>query len=195
MTGILARNSITVSPTYTDAQIMERVKGDPKDGKATRFALVRGSFVFSHAEDGSSVSCACYGEAMDSGDKAMTKAQSVAFRTALFQFFVIPTVSIDPESDGDDSEGAEPQALGLDAVKLMLDNIASSKTSERLQAVWVDAQALAGSAKDATALKEFKDAITAVAQRGSAQEPGSSRRHEWPNRWHTLKTATHRRRG
>jgi hypothetical protein len=70
-------------------------------------------------------------------------------------------VSIDPESDGDDSEGAEPQALGLDAVKLMLDNIASSKTSERLQAVWVDAQALAGSAKDATALKEFKDAITA----------------------------------
>ena len=35
---------------------------------------------------------------MDSSDKATTKAQSVAFRTALFQQFIVPTMAIDPES-------------------------------------------------------------------------------------------------
>jgi hypothetical protein len=35
---------------------------------------------------------------MDSGDKALTKAQSVAYRTALFQQFVVPTMAVDPET-------------------------------------------------------------------------------------------------
>ena len=41
---------------------------------------------------------------MDSGDKAVIKAQSVAFRTALFQLFVVPTMSMDTELDGGEEE-------------------------------------------------------------------------------------------
>jgi hypothetical protein len=86
---------------------MERAKAE---GKATRFATLLGTFVFA-AGDGSTMTATAYGEAMDSGDKAVTKAQSVAFRTALFQTFVIPTkaTAIDPEEDGDDEPEEVPQ--------------------------------------------------------------------------------------
>ena len=109
MSVVLIRNGITVTPSYSDLQIIERVKGDPKDAKATRFAVVKGSFTFS-ADDGSSVQCTVYGEAMDSGDKAVTKAQSVSFRTALFQQFVVPTMAMDPEADGDSDSDSIPEA-------------------------------------------------------------------------------------
>jgi hypothetical protein len=95
---ILVANGITVTSKYSELNITERAKAD---GKATRFAIIKGSFTFSVA-DGSNVVAECYGEAMDSGDKAVVKAQSVAFRTALFQQFVVPTVAVDPE-DGTDS--------------------------------------------------------------------------------------------
>lgn len=100
MSVILIRHGISVTPAYSDLQIIERAKGDPKDAKATRFATIKGAFTFS-ADDNSNVVCTVYGEAMDSGDKAVTKAQSVAFRTALFQQFVVPTMAMDPEADGD----------------------------------------------------------------------------------------------
>lgn len=103
MSVILIRHKITVTPRYSDMHIQERPKGDPKEGKATRFATVKGSFTFA-AKDNSHVVCECYGEAMDSGDKALTKAQSVAFRTALFQQFVVPTMAMDPEAGGDDDD-------------------------------------------------------------------------------------------
>lgn len=101
MSQVLIRCGINVTPSYSDLQIIERAKGE---GKATRFVTVKGSFTFA-AEDGSSVVCTTYGEAMDSGDKATIKAQSVAFRTALFQQFVVPTMAMDPEEDaGEDDE-------------------------------------------------------------------------------------------
>lgn len=103
MSVILIRHKITVTPRYSDLTIQERGRGDPKDGKATRFVTVKGSFSFA-AQDDSAVVCECYGEAMDPGDKATTKAQSVAFRTALFQQFVVPTMAMDPEADGGDGD-------------------------------------------------------------------------------------------
>jgi hypothetical protein len=102
MSVILIKCGISVTPSYSDLVMFERAKGE---GKATRFATVKGAFTFTAAEDGSSVKCEAYGEAMDSGDKAVTKAQSVAFRTALFQQFVVPTMAMDPEEGGDGDEG------------------------------------------------------------------------------------------
>ena len=118
MSVILIAHRITVTPSYSDLNIIERAKGDPKDGKATRFATVRGTFTFASADDGSFVACEAYGEAMDSGDKAVTKAQSVAFRTALFQQFVVPTMAMDPEEDGEDNEGSDPDAEMLEGFRL-----------------------------------------------------------------------------
>lgn len=99
MSGVLIRCGITVTPAYQELSVTERARAEA--GKFTRFCTLRGEFTFS-AADGSSVTSSVYGEAMDSGDKAVVKAQSIAFRTALFQQFVIPTMAIDPETHGDD---------------------------------------------------------------------------------------------
>jgi hypothetical protein len=40
-----------------------------------------------------------FGEAMDAGDKGISKAMSVAYRIALLQMFAIPTGDRDPDSD------------------------------------------------------------------------------------------------
>ncbi len=107
MSPILVNNGITVTPRYSELSIQERAK---EGGKFTRFVTVKGSFTFS-ADDGSSVVAEAYGEAMDSGDKASIKAQSVAFRTVLFQQFIVPLMAMDIELTGDDDD-AEDELLG-----------------------------------------------------------------------------------
>ena len=55
------------------------------------------------AKDGSSVTTKMEGEAIDYGDKAVTKAQSVAYREALYKTFCAPfTASVDIEDDSHD---------------------------------------------------------------------------------------------
>lgn len=105
MSPILVNNGITVTPRYSELTIAERAKDG---GKFTRFVTIKGSFTFA-AEDGSSVTAEAYGEAMDSGDKATIKAQSVAFRTVLFQQFIVPLMAMDTELDG--GESAEDATL------------------------------------------------------------------------------------
>lgn len=104
MSPILVRNGITVTPRYSELSVIERAKDG---GKFTRFVTIKGAFTFA-AQDGSSVTAEAYGEAMDSGDKATIKAQSVAFRTVLFQQFIVPVMAMDTElPDGDDGDGDE----------------------------------------------------------------------------------------
>lgn len=101
MSPILVNNGITVTPRYSELSIQERAKDG---GKFSRFATVKGSFTFS-AKDGSNVVAEAYGEAMDSGDKATIKAQSVSFRTVLFQQFIVPLMAMDTELEGNEPEG------------------------------------------------------------------------------------------
>jgi hypothetical protein len=51
-----------------------------------------------YAPDGSYVDAVAVGEAMDSGDKATSKAMSVAFRTVLLQALALPTDEPDADS-------------------------------------------------------------------------------------------------
>lgn len=114
MSPIMVNHGITVAARYSDLSIVDRIKGDPKDAKATRFVTLKGTFTFA-AEDDSAITCEAYGEAMDSGDKAVIKAQSVSFRTALFQLFVVPTMSMDSElahEDGDGESDSDAERLG-----------------------------------------------------------------------------------
>ncbi|NKU87713.1 hypothetical protein GS884_09095 [Rhodococcus hoagii] len=48
---------------------------------------------------GDSFSGSAYGEAADAGDKAVSKAQSVAYRTFLLQGLTVPTEERDPDAD------------------------------------------------------------------------------------------------
>ncbi|VVB61452.1 ERF superfamily protein [uncultured archaeon] len=63
------------------------------------------------AEDGSTVSSVVMGEAMDAGDKATTKALSIAYKYMLLEVFCIPTEDQkDPDSESYDDIAPEQQA-------------------------------------------------------------------------------------
>lgn len=100
MSPIMVNHGITVQAQYADLVVTERTNDK---GTVMRFVTLKGLFAFC-ALDGSTVTSEAYGEAMDSGDKAVIKAQSVSFRTALFQLFVVPTMSMDTELDHDEEE-------------------------------------------------------------------------------------------
>lgn len=140
MSPILINNGITVTPRYSELTVSERVKGDPKEAKALRFVTVKGAFTFA-AEDGSSVTAEAYGEAMDSGDKATIKAQSVAFRTVLFQQFIVPLMAMDTELDGGESaddailDGLREAAMnGTAALRTAYDTLQPTDTLWRREA-------------------------------------------------------------
>lgn len=94
MAPIIRDRGITIEPNYSDLQIGEKAT---KSGGSMRLVTIKGTFKFT-GPAGDSITSSYYGEGMDSGDKAVTKAQSVAFRTALFQQFIVPTMAIDPET-------------------------------------------------------------------------------------------------
>jgi hypothetical protein len=109
MSPILVNNGITVTPRYSELSVTERLRGPATDGKFSRCVTLKGSFTFA-AADGSSVTAEAYGESIDTGDKAVIKAQTVAFRTVLFQQFVVPLMSMDSELDDEDDGGERPPA-------------------------------------------------------------------------------------
>lgn len=160
MSLILIKCGINVTPSYSDLAIAERAKGE---GKAIRFVTLKGSFTFA-ADDGSSVVCTTYGEAMDSGDKATIKAQSVAFRTALFQQFVVPTMAMDPEEGGDD------EAILNDECR---ERVEGAQTEDELRSLSKEYVPLFNRAKDRDGYAEF---VKLVQKRGAelkahAKEP------------------------
>ena len=73
-------------------EVLETTREERANAKGTVMAYVTAKVRFTfYAEDGSSVHCVTVGEAMDSGDKALPKAQSIAMKYAMFQTFYIPT--------------------------------------------------------------------------------------------------------
>ena len=62
--------------------------------------------------DGSSATAVSYGEAFDSGDKALGKAQSYAFKSLVFATFCVPTF---PEKDADPDHVDSPDTEQPDA--------------------------------------------------------------------------------
>ena len=71
-----------------------------------------------HGPDGSTIVCSALGEASDAGDKATSKAHSVAFRTALLQALCIPTDEPDPDASSHERAAPEPVIAPADARRL-----------------------------------------------------------------------------
>ena len=79
------------------------------------------------ADDGSNVSVDVVGEANDSGDKSAAKAQSIAYKIAMFSLFCIPTEEL-PDPDAVEVETDGDPALALTVRKA----IYSTKSLEKL---------------------------------------------------------------
>lgn len=94
---LLAKEGILVWPEMVSRECALR---ESKSGGTLSCVLVTANFEFQAIEDGSARKVGpFYGEAMDSGDKATSKAMSVAYREAMIKVFCIP---VGGNSDGDD---------------------------------------------------------------------------------------------
>lgn len=94
MHPVLSKNNIFVAP---EVENFEREERTSKNGGLIIYTVATIKFTF-YAEDGSNIVVKVVGEAMDSGDKGMNKAMSIAYKYALFQVFCIPTED-DPDKD------------------------------------------------------------------------------------------------
>lgn len=84
---ILADNGVFTVPQVVDVKREER---QSKSGGTLNYSILTIDYKF-YAEDGSFITATMVGEAMDSGDKASNKAQSVAHKYAFLQVFAIAT--------------------------------------------------------------------------------------------------------
>ncbi|OYN81715.1 ERF family protein [Mycolicibacterium sphagni] len=108
---------------------------------------------------GDSFTGIAYGEAADSGDKAITKAESVALRTFLLQSLMLPTD--DPDPDAESHERAVPVRTQA-AAPVVTGNADSVAAREKLKALagakgWA-LPAIAAKFTEKNNGKELKDA-------------------------------------
>jgi len=96
---------VIVRPEYDPAQVHYLESGG---GKRQVHAIMHAKFEFI-GPGGDSLTVIVNGEAMDTGDKAVSKASSVAFRTALIQALALPTDEPDPDSQVYDIGAAPPE--------------------------------------------------------------------------------------
>lgn len=99
-------HQVIVYPFLQEANY-ENVK--TSGGKASTACRVIVDYTFASSKDGSAVTTRVAAESWDTGDKAMPKAMSVAFRTALIQALALPTDEPDPDSFTYTREAAEEQ--------------------------------------------------------------------------------------
>ena len=110
------------------------------------------------------------GEAFDSGDKATSKAMSVAFRTALLQTLCLPTFDRDPDMDTHERAPAEEDSAAVDPpmpvaqtdvpwFTHMVERITATESPAELRGLWAEMAMVNHEgrleAKDAAELEEL----------------------------------------
>lgn len=107
----LRKHEVVVVPTVRDYTFGTVEVGQKRSQMG--HVIVQVDYTF-HGPDGDQITCSVFGEAMDSGDKAMPKAMSVAFRTALLQALALPTDEPDPDASTYERSAFDPQAAFRD---------------------------------------------------------------------------------
>ena len=93
---LMVKHGVFTTPEVLESRREERVNAK---GTVLVFVSLRIKYTF-WAKDGSSVYCTVEGEGMDSGDKATSKAMSIAHKYALLQTYCVPTEDM-PDPDGE----------------------------------------------------------------------------------------------
>jgi len=102
---ILARHRLIIVPRVLSRDKTER---ETQKGGVLFYVVVHVEFDIICSVDGSRITAATYGEAMDSADKATNKAMSAAYKYMAMQTFCIPT-------EGDNDADASHHEIRRDA--------------------------------------------------------------------------------
>lgn len=101
---LFAKHGVFLAIADTKAEFMDA--GETKAGKAQVRCVYTANVKFTHV-DGSSVEAGMVGEAIDTGDKALMKAQANAMKYLLWYTFVVPTrETLDSEAYSDPDGGS-----------------------------------------------------------------------------------------
>lgn len=103
----LRRHGVLVMPSLLDMTLREITTAK---GSQMQEATVRVRYTF-YGPAGDCLECDAPGSAFDSGDKAIPKAMSVAFRVALLQALCIPTDEPDVDSESHERGSRPPTSL------------------------------------------------------------------------------------
>lgn len=138
---IFASHGVFILPEVLDYNVSEKMT---TKGGILYFTRAKVKFHFV-AEDGSEVSTINIGEAMDSGDKSMNKAMSIALKYSLMQMLLIPTKE-DKDPDSSTPPETRPKTIAeiqqsLDPVKDVilveaLGAMVNANGKEELVSVW-----------------------------------------------------------
>lgn len=99
---VMAKYGLFITPEIIDHKREERTSTKTYNGQTKVSTLLYSIITVRYtvyAPDGSFVQMTVIGEGMDSGDKATNKAMSIAMKYAMFQLFMIPTETVDPDSE------------------------------------------------------------------------------------------------
>lgn len=141
--------------------ILQEVQGFTTENRPTKSGgtntFTRATVKFRYiTTDGSCVETVNVGEAMDSGDKGMNKAMSVALKYSLLQMFLIPT------EDPKDPDATIPEET--DYLAMAMQEINSAQSIQTLSCVYNTYTALHTNQQFMTALsnkkKQLKDAVS-----------------------------------
>ena len=120
---LLAKHGVSAFPSVLTVERETRKTAKGGDMLST-LLTVRYTFF---APDGSSVEAVAAGEGMDSGDKATSKAMSIAHKNCLLQVFMVPTEdAVDPDKDAPRIEAT----VTNDQLGVLRDMMASTNTEE-----------------------------------------------------------------
>lgn len=104
----LREYGVIVLPTVEDIQVERYTTG--RNNTAMKNVTVRMRYTV-HGPAGDSFSGVTFGEASDSSDKAVAKAQAVAYRVFLLQGLTIPTDDPDPDASTDERNPINQEAI------------------------------------------------------------------------------------
>ena len=126
----LREHGVVVIPNLINATYEEVQTSGGKKSTACRVDV---EYVFASSQDGSTVTAKVAAESWDTGDKAMPKAMSVAFRTALIQALALPTDEPDPDSFTYTREALDEQHKHIAGL------VEQADTVEKLRDLWAKA--------------------------------------------------------
>lgn len=127
---VMVRHRVMTYP-----RVLEIVESQYETRRGTMMNRVRIRVLFTfEGPQGDSREAETWGEAADSGDKAITKAQSVAYRIALLQVLQLPTGEQDPDASSHERAvpGAVPEPSGRDWAA----EAAAAVDAEAIRALW-----------------------------------------------------------
>lgn len=139
--------------------ILQEVKSFTTENRPTKSGgmntFTRATITFRYiTTDGSYVETTNVGEAMDSGDKGMNKAMSIALKYSLLQMLLIPT------EEQKDPDATTPE--DTDFKQMAMADIQRTRTTDELVGVW----------NNYTALHQDKEFVAAMTDRKNAIKNG-----------------------